>query len=87
VPQVQWKHKEIVTSVQQAIAIAGKPDHGLDLEITESMIMEVSAAAQVRRDAGLSVQQAGARGTSARTASTGRREAVNGARCKVQGEG
>ncbi|MBI4189825.1 MAG: EAL domain-containing protein, partial [Betaproteobacteria bacterium] len=27
-------------TVQRAIAIAGKPDHGLDLEITESMIME-----------------------------------------------
>ena len=38
--QVQLKRKDFVTSVQQAIAIAGKPEHGLDLEITESMIME-----------------------------------------------
>jgi len=40
VSQVQLKRKDFVTSVQQAIAIAGKPGHGLDLEITESMIME-----------------------------------------------
>jgi len=40
VSQVQLKRKDFVTSVQQAIAIAGKPEHGLDLEITESMIME-----------------------------------------------
>ena len=40
VSQVQLKRKDFFTSVQQAIAIAGKPGHGLDLEITESMIME-----------------------------------------------
>ncbi|MBI2289053.1 MAG: EAL domain-containing protein, partial [Betaproteobacteria bacterium] len=46
VSAVQLRRKDFVTSVQQAIAIAGKPDHGLplehglDLEITESMIME-----------------------------------------------
>ena len=40
VSQVQLKRNDFVTSVQQAIAIAGKPDHGLDIEITESMIME-----------------------------------------------
>ena len=40
VSQVQLKRKDFVATVQQAIAIAGKPDHGLDLEITESMIME-----------------------------------------------
>ncbi len=40
VSQVQLKRKDFVTSVQQAIAIAGKSDHGLDLEITESMIMD-----------------------------------------------
>jgi len=40
VSAVQLKRKDFVTSVQQAIAIAGKPEHGLDLEITESMIME-----------------------------------------------
>ena len=39
VSQVQLTRKDFVTSVQQAIAIAGKPDHGLDLEITEGMIM------------------------------------------------
>jgi diguanylate cyclase (GGDEF)-like protein len=40
VSQVQLKRKDFVATLQQAIAIAGKPDHGLDLEITESMIME-----------------------------------------------
>ena len=40
VSQVQLKRRDFITSVQQAIAIAGKPEHGLDLEITESMIME-----------------------------------------------
>jgi len=40
VSQVQLKRRDFVASVQQAIAIAGKPVHGLDLEITESMIME-----------------------------------------------
>ena len=40
VSQVQLKRKDFVTSVRQAITIAGKPEHGLDLEITESMIME-----------------------------------------------
>ena len=40
VSAVQLKRKDFVASVQQAIAIAGKPGHGLDLEITESMIME-----------------------------------------------
>ncbi|MEK7875434.1 MAG: GGDEF domain-containing phosphodiesterase, partial [Pseudomonadota bacterium] len=40
VSQVQLKRKDFVATVQRAIAIAGKPDHGLDLEITESMIME-----------------------------------------------
>jgi diguanylate cyclase (GGDEF)-like protein len=40
VSQVQLKRRDFVTSVQQAIAIAGKPEHGLNLEITESMIME-----------------------------------------------
>ena len=40
VSQVQLKRKDFVASVQYAIAIAGKPEHGLDLEITESMIME-----------------------------------------------
>ena len=40
VSQVQLKSKDFVAMVQQAIAIAGKPEHGLDLEITESMIME-----------------------------------------------
>ena len=40
VSQVQLKRRDFVASVQYAIAIAGKPDHGLDLEITESMIME-----------------------------------------------
>ena len=40
VSQVQLKRKDFVAMVQQAIAIAGKPDHGLDLEITEGMIME-----------------------------------------------
>jgi diguanylate cyclase (GGDEF)-like protein len=40
VSQVQLNRTDFVTSVQQAIAIAGKPGHGLDLEITESMIME-----------------------------------------------
>jgi len=40
VSAVQLKRKDFVASVQQAIAIAGKPDHGLDIEITESMIME-----------------------------------------------
>ncbi|OHE89017.1 MAG: hypothetical protein A3G75_04670 [Verrucomicrobia bacterium RIFCSPLOWO2_12_FULL_64_8] len=38
VSAVQLRRKDFVTSVQQAIA--GKPEHGLDLEITESMIME-----------------------------------------------
>ncbi|MBI2292857.1 MAG: EAL domain-containing protein, partial [Betaproteobacteria bacterium] len=40
VSQVQLKRKDFFTSVQQAIAIAGQPGHGLALEITESMIME-----------------------------------------------
>jgi len=40
VSQVQLKRRDFVASVEQAIAIAGKPEHGLDLEITESMIME-----------------------------------------------
>ena len=40
VSQVQLKRKDFVAMVQQAIAVAGNPDHGLDLEITESMIME-----------------------------------------------
>ena len=40
VSAVQLKRKDFVASVQQAIAIAGKPGHGLDIEITESMIME-----------------------------------------------
>ncbi len=40
VSQVQLKRKDFVASVQQVIAIAGNPDHGLDIEITESMIME-----------------------------------------------
>jgi len=40
VSQVQLKRGDFVASVEQAIAIAGKPEHGLDLEITESMIME-----------------------------------------------
>jgi len=40
VSAVQLKRKDFVASVQYAVAIAGKPDHGLDLEITESMIME-----------------------------------------------
>jgi EAL domain-containing protein (putative c-di-GMP-specific phosphodiesterase class I) len=40
VSQVQLKRKDFVAMVQQAIAVAGNSDHGLDLEITESMIME-----------------------------------------------
>jgi len=40
VSQVQLKRRDFVTTVEQAIAMAGKPEHGLDLEITESMIME-----------------------------------------------
>jgi diguanylate cyclase (GGDEF)-like protein/PAS domain S-box-containing protein len=40
VSQAQLKRSDFVVSVKQAIAIAGKPDHGLNLEITESMIME-----------------------------------------------
>ena len=40
VSAVQLKRRDFVASVQWAIAIAGKPEHGLDLEITESMIME-----------------------------------------------
>ncbi|OGA48101.1 MAG: hypothetical protein A3G24_02485 [Betaproteobacteria bacterium RIFCSPLOWO2_12_FULL_62_13] len=40
VSQVQLNRGDFVATVQRAIAIAGKPDHGLDLEITESMIME-----------------------------------------------
>ncbi len=40
VSQVQLRRKDFVATVQQAVTIAGNPDHGCDLEITESMIME-----------------------------------------------
>lgn len=40
VSPVQLKRKDFVAMVQQAIAAAGNPDHGLDLEITESVMME-----------------------------------------------
>ncbi|MBI4194056.1 MAG: EAL domain-containing protein [Betaproteobacteria bacterium] len=40
VSPVQLKRKDFVARVQQAIATAGNPDHGLDLEITESVMME-----------------------------------------------
>ena len=40
VSAVQLKRRDFVASVEQALAIAGKPGHGLDIEITESMIME-----------------------------------------------
>ena len=40
VSPLQLKRKDFVAMVQQAIAAAGNPDHGLDLEITESVMME-----------------------------------------------
>ena len=40
VSQLQLNRKDFVAMVQQAIAAAGDAEHGLDLEITESMIME-----------------------------------------------
>ena len=40
VSPLQLKRKDFVAMVQQAIATAGNPDHGLDLEITESVMME-----------------------------------------------
>ena len=40
VSQVQLKRKDFVATVQQALAAAGGAAHGLDLEITESMVME-----------------------------------------------
>ena len=40
VSAVQLKRRDFVASVEQAITITGKPGHGLDIEITESMIME-----------------------------------------------
>ena len=53
------KRKDFVTSVQQAIAIAGKPEHGLDLEITESMIMgDIEASIEklkIARDLGVGI--------------------------------
>ncbi len=38
--QVQLKKSDFLATVQQAIARSGEAGHGLDLEITESMIME-----------------------------------------------
>ncbi len=38
--QVQLKKSDFLATVQQAIALSGDAEHGLDLEITESMIME-----------------------------------------------
>jgi PAS domain S-box-containing protein/diguanylate cyclase (GGDEF)-like protein len=40
VSPLQLKRKDFVAVVEQAIATAGDAGHGLDLEITESMIME-----------------------------------------------
>jgi diguanylate cyclase (GGDEF)-like protein/PAS domain S-box-containing protein len=40
VSPLQLKRKDFVAVVEQAIAAAGDAGHGLDLEITESMIME-----------------------------------------------
>jgi len=40
VSQAQLRRKEFVASVQQALVLAGESGHGLELEITESMIME-----------------------------------------------
>ena len=40
VSPLQLKRKDFVAVVEQAIAIAGDAGHGLDLEITESVIME-----------------------------------------------
>ena len=40
VSPLQLKRKDFVAMVRQAIATAGNPDHGLDLEITESVMME-----------------------------------------------
>lgn len=40
VSQLQLKRKDFVATVQQAIATAGDAGHGLDLEITESTIMD-----------------------------------------------
>ena len=40
VSPLQLKRKDFVATMEQAIATAGDAGHGLDLEITESMIME-----------------------------------------------
>ncbi|MBI2293432.1 MAG: EAL domain-containing protein, partial [Betaproteobacteria bacterium] len=40
VSPLQLKRKDFVAVIEQAIATAGDAGHGLDLEITESMIME-----------------------------------------------
>jgi EAL domain-containing protein (putative c-di-GMP-specific phosphodiesterase class I) len=44
VSQVRLKRKDFVTSVRQAIAIAGKPEHGMNLEITERLMREARYA-------------------------------------------